>query len=356
MLGTRTLTRLLRGRRALALTAVGACVVLAGCGSSSSSSGGKSASGSGGATKTVSVGISAPNINLLPLWLGEQKGFYQKAGIKIKTVLLTPTTTNTALTSGSVNFLDGSPNNFVTALAKHVSQLTVSATSEGLPLGLVVSKKFADEHHITSSTPTTTIAHDMIGSSGGAASPTTKGQAALFLKENGVSISQVKVALLATPSAYLTAMKTGQIDWFETSEPLPLQAQAQGLGTLVASPSNTKAWTPANTGIGAIMITTDKFADANSSTVRAFVKATTQATDYIRRHESAADVIDIAAKNLTGVPRSVLKQSITSIDWPPTGKMTAAQWATTVKFIASLGALPAGTKVTSADWTNKYLP
>jgi len=356
----RTVTKLLGGRAACALAALGACAVLVGCGSSSNSgshsgSNSKSGASAGSGLKEVDVGVSAANINLLPLWVGEQMGYYQKAGLRIKTVTLTPTTTNTALTSGSVQFLDGSPNNFVTAVGQGVPQLAVSATSQGLPLGFVISKKFADAHHITSSTPTRVIAHDLVGSTGGAASPTTEGQAALFLEENGVSIKQVKVALLASPSVYLTALRDGQIDWFSTSEPLPLQAQAAGLGEVVATPSNVNAWTPANTGIGAIMITTKQYASGSSSMVKAFVTATAQATRYLRENEGSADVLGIASKNLSGVPQSILKQSIAAIDWRSNGQMTAAQWATTVGFISKLGALRPGTKVTSGDWSNAYL-
>ena len=355
------ITKLLCGRRAYALAALvalGVCAALAGCGSSSSSSSGSPASAvskSHPGTKTVDVGVSAANINLLPLWIGEQQGDYTRAGLQIKTVTLTPTTTNTALTSGSVQFLDGSPNNFVTAVGQGVPQLAVSATSQGLPLGFVIGTKFAAAHHITTATPTTTIAKDLIGSTGGAASATTEGQTALFLEENGVGIKQVKVALLATPSVYLTALRDGQIDWFSTSEPLPLQAQAEGLGMVVGTPSNTKAWSPTNTGIGAIMITTRQFAAQNAGTVKAFVTATQEATRYLEANEASAQVLDIAAKNLPGVPRSVLKQSIAAIEWRRNGDMTSEQWATTVNFIKKLGVLRAGSNITSADWSNAYL-
>jgi NitT/TauT family transport system substrate-binding protein len=72
-------------RRILGLGAVLVVVVgVAGCGSSDSGSGGSSAS-DGSTTTTVKVGI-IPIVDVAPLYLGQQKGFFSSRGIKLEMV------------------------------------------------------------------------------------------------------------------------------------------------------------------------------------------------------------------------------------------------------------------------------
>ena len=178
----------------------------------------------------------------------------------------------------------------------------------------------------------------------------------LFLREYGVNINQMKVATLTSPQVYLTAMKTNQIDWFCTSEPTPLQAQAAGAGIVVAGPGNVAAWSPDNIGPGNITITQRSYAAQNANTVKRFTQAMQEAVKYIHDNEGSDAVADIAAGELPNVPHDVLKQAISEIDWPVNGKMTAAQWSAGVKFSSQIGAIEGGTKVSEgADWTNEYL-
>lgn len=331
-------------RRACLLAVVGALsLVLAACGGSPSGSQG------------VTVGISTPNINLLPLWLADQKGYFARAGLTVKIALLTPATTNTALNSGSVQFLDGSPNNFLIANNQGTGQLAVMQTAQGIPLGLVVSKKFATDHTLTKQTPPKAVAQALVGATGGSASESTTGQADLFLRENGVRVDQTKIATLASPKAYLTALQQGQVDWFSTSEPTPMQAEAQGAGIVVASPRNVTAWSPSKIGIGSLLVTSKKYAKSSPDTVRKFVQATSSALRYISVHKGSEDVVDVAEGQLPGVPRTILKQVIDDIDWGGTGAMSAELWDTTARFITQLGVVPKDTKVTADDWTNEYL-
>ena len=56
------------------------------------------------------------------------------------------------------------------------------------------------------------------------------------------------------------------------------------------------------------------------------------------------------------VPANVLESSLEQVDWLAKSSMDAATWNTTTAFIDAKGALPDGAKVTTSDWTNKYLP
>jgi NitT/TauT family transport system substrate-binding protein len=141
-----------------------------------------------------------------------------------------------------------------------------------------------------------------------------------------------------------------------TSEPTPLQTQAEGAGIVVATPSNVAAWSPSNIGPGNITITTKSYAAKNPDVVKKFAQAMQAATKYIHDNEQSTAVTDIAAAELTGIPSDVLKESISQIDWPENGEMTAAQWAAGLKFSVAIGAAKASTTVAEGtDWTNQYL-
>jgi NitT/TauT family transport system substrate-binding protein len=255
-----------------------------------------------------------------------------------------------------VQFLAGSAKNFLTAVEKGTDEVTVAQTSVGVPLGLVVSTKFAKAHHITKDTPPATVAKDLVGSTGGSASESTTAEVGLFLRQYGVDISKMKVATLTNPQMYVTALKTDQVDWFCTSEPTPLQAQAAGSGIVVARSTDVDAWSPKNMGPGNITITSKSFAAEHADTVTRFTQAMQEAMKYIHDNEGSAALTDIAAAESPGVPRDVLKESISEIDWPENSRMTAAQWDTGVKFTARIGAIKASTTVKEGtDWTNKYL-
>lgn len=317
---------------------------------------GSSGSGSGGGSDSVTVGVSGDNVNILPVWVAQQKGYFTKYGVNVKLAVLSATSTNSALASGSVQFLAGSAKNFLTAVQQNVGEIAVAQTSIGVPLGLVVSTSFANAHHITKDTPLATVAKDLVGSTGGSASTSTTAEVNLFLKPYGVSTSSMKIATLSSAQTYLTALKTNEIDWFMTSEPTPLQAQAQGAGIVVATSKNVAAWAPDTIGPGNITITTKSYAAKNPDVVKKFTQAMQAAVQYIQDNEQSSAVTAIAANELSGVPNDVLEQSIAEIDWPETSDMTVAGWTAGVKFTVQTGAVSASTTVhEGTDWTNQYL-
>lgn len=315
-----------------------------------------SASGSSDGKLDITVGVSDDNVNILPVWVAQQKGFFAKYGINVKLEVLSTTTTNSALASGSVQFLAGSAKNFLTAIQQGVPEIAVAQTSIGVPLGLVVSTKFADAHHITKDTPLATVAKDLIGSTGGSASNSTTAEVNLFLQSYGVNAGNMKVTTLSTSQTYLAALKTNEIDWFMTSEPTPLQAQAEGAGIVVATPENVAVWSPDNIGPGNITVTTKSYAAKNPDTVKKFTQAMQAAVAYIHTNEQSSAVTSIATTELSGIPSAVLSESISQIDWPADSQMTTAQWAAGVKFTAEIGSIKSSTTVhEGTDWTNQYL-
>jgi NitT/TauT family transport system substrate-binding protein len=328
----------------LALTAAAA---VAACGSSSGA-------GSGGSgSTTIKAGLGG-NIFDLPLRVADEKGYFKRQGLNVQFVTLTASTGTPALQSGSVQFLNDSPTDFLTATSKGTPEIAVGVDSIGSPLGLIVTKKFAADHHLTASTPSATVAKALIGSTAGASAPTTKAEAGVMLRSYGVQTSQMKWATLPSPAADEAALKSGQIDWFVTSEPIPLQVQSSGSGVVVVGPEKAPAWDNSRTGIGTTLVATKGYASSNSSTVSRFATAVQKADEYIRGHEQ--QVLPIARQALPGVPDSVLLQSMKLVDWPATVKMSAAEWATSLGWINRQGLIGGlGSTLKTSDYTNEYI-
>ncbi|MVZ99739.1 ABC transporter substrate-binding protein [Actinomadura sp. LD22] len=337
------------GRRIRALAPAAALVLgsalLTACGGSS---------GSGGST-TVTVGSNG-NIFDMPLKLADSAGYFRKQGLKVKFVTTTASTGTSALQSGSVQFLNNSPTGFTSALAKKVPEVAIAVSGLGNPLGLVVSKKFAGAHKLTAASPAAQVAQALAGSKGGVSSANTKAEAGLFLKANGVDPGSVKWVTLPSASADKAALSSGQIDWFITSEPIPLQVQNEGDGIVVADPQKAPMWAAAQAGYGEVVVATKSYLSGHASAAKKFVAAVQEANNYLATHPGDPTVMNVARQVQKGIPDAVLKSSVTLVEWPKSGAMDEAGWTKTLAFVNSLGALPDGAKVTTENWTNKYLP
>ncbi len=328
-----------------ATVALGATLLTA-CGSSTTTSNG---------TTTVTVGVGG-NIFDMSIRVAEANGYFRQQGLKIKYVTLTASTGATALESGSVQFLNDSPTNFLSAIGKGLPETAIGTNGLGNPLGLIVSTKFAKAHKLTAATPAGQVARALAGSTGGASSANTKAEAGIFLKAYGVDPGKVKWVSLPSPAADKASLRSNQIDWFTTSEPTPLQIQHDGDGVVVADPVKVPQWSAAQAGYGQLVVVRKSYATQNAATVKKFATAVQQATKYMNQHLDDATVQNVAAKALPGVPATVLKDSLPQVEWPQSDAMSTALWNTTLAFINSLAALPKKAKVTSDDWTNKYLP
>lgn len=303
--------------------------------------------------ENVSCGASTSSILNLPIWVGQADGFYAKQGLNVQWVLLSASTITTALVSGSVNFATASPTTYMQAIQAADPVVSVAEDALGLPLGFVVSSTFAQAHGITASTPTATAFKDLVGSTGGASAASTLAQGNLALEEFGVEPSQVSIVTLASPAADEAALQKNQINWFVTSEPIPLQMQAEGFGIVIGNPTVVKVWAPKAVGYGQVILATTSIVNANSTLMKKIVRGTEAATAYIGHHEQK--VLNVAQANSPGVARTLLLKSYKLLSWPATGAMTTKLMGVTVKFIIVQQSVPAGFHLTEGiNWTNRF--
>ncbi|MGW0808308.1 ABC transporter substrate-binding protein [Nonomuraea sp. NPDC002799] len=345
--GSRTSVTRGRPRAVVLATALALSAALtAACGDSGSAQGGLTA---------VTVG-AGENIFDLPLKLAQAKGFFQKQGLKVTFVSTNASTGPAALESGSVQFLNSSPTGFLSALAKGIPQVAIAADGLGNPLGIVVSKKFAEASKLSGSTPVAEVAKALGTSIGGASSANTKAQASMFLKTRGVDPAQVKWVSLPSPAANKAALNSGQIDWFITSEPTPLSIEHAGEGVVVADPLRVPEWSAEQSGYGEFVVVRKDFLGKNADVAKKFVAAVQEATAYMNAHQHDAELLNLTSKEMSGIPVPVLEASLTHAGWPTSAAMDEATWKKTLDFVNGLGVLTKVMTVTANDWTNTYVP
>ncbi|MFG2659145.1 ABC transporter substrate-binding protein [Streptomyces sp. NPDC048425] len=334
---------------ALTSVAIFGAPLLTACGNDGSSS-----VGADGKT-TVSVGVSG-NIFDLSIRLADENGYFAQHNIKIKYVTLTAATGTSALQSGSVQFLNSSPTSFLAALSKGLPEISVATNGGGNPLGVVVSDTFAKKHGLTADTPADQVAKALAGSTAGASSANTQAEAGLFLKAHGVDPAKLKWVSLPSPAADKAALAKGEVDWFITSEPIPLQVQYEGDGVVVADPDKVPQWAFEDAGYGQVVAVKKSYANSDTATVKGFAAAVQQATAYLSTHSADKTVLAAARETLPGVPDKVLSESVKQVAWPESAKQDATGWKKTLAFVKDgIGAVPDAT-VTSDNWTNTYLP
>jgi NitT/TauT family transport system substrate-binding protein len=333
----------------LALTAT-VLLGTAGCGGNLLSSDSGSADGG----SSVTVGISG-NIFDLSIRLAEDKGYFKQQGLTVKYVTVTASTGPSALASGSLQFLNESPTGFLSAVAKKIPQTAIAANGLGNPLGIVVSKAFAQAHGLTAQSAAADTAAALADSKGGVSSANTKAEAGIFLKAHNVDPDRVKWFSLPSPAADKAALANGQIDWFITSQPLPLQIQAAGGGTVVADSLKVPEWSAEQAGYSQFVVANTSWLKQNGDAAKKFASAVQQATKFINENPKDSSVLASARTGLPGIPDEVLAGSIAQIQWPVSDAMDAQIWTTTLTFVNKMGAVSGGAKVSSTDWTNSYV-
>ncbi|MGW2822667.1 ABC transporter substrate-binding protein [Streptomyces sp. NPDC001443] len=315
-----------------------------------------SATTSSDGTTTVSVGISG-NVFDLSIRLADANGYFTEQKIKIKYVTLTAATGTSALESGSVQFLNSSPTGFLAALSKKLPEISVATNGGGNPLGVVVSDEFAKEHNLTADTPADQVAKALAGSTAGVSSANTKAEAGIFLKAHDVDPGKVKWVTLPSPAADKAALTKGEVDWFITSEPIPLQVQHQGDGVVVADPTKVPEWAYEQAGYGQVVVAKQNYAKSNEKVTKGFATAVQQATEYLSSHDSGdAKVLAAARTTLPGTPDDVLSAAVSQVKWPASAKQDDEGWKKTLAFVKDgIGAVP-DASISADNWTNTYLP
>jgi NitT/TauT family transport system substrate-binding protein len=335
-------------------TAAGAVVVAAVLSAAACASSGGSSTGGAAANAVTDVTIAYPtlSIHILPLQLGITDGIFAKHHLSVRLVSLNNSQTVVAgLASGSVQYAGVSAAGLLTAASKGANVESVLAYDNGVPLQLVVSKAFADQHSLRPGADITTVVKDLAHTTLGVNGLTDEGVARQLLTSYGVDPSTVRYAQLSSTAAQLTELQKGGIDWVLLSPPNSYQLQSTNAGYILGSAANIQSW-PSD--ISNFVLATDgSYAAAHATVTKELVAAVNEAVAFVAKNPSQA--VTVAMREFPSVSRADLLESIRGISWATDGTQTQQLWQSTIAFNAKTGSLKSGaTAVQGKTWTNEY--
>jgi len=256
------------------VTAVAACGSGGGSSSASSASAGSSggagassSAASGGAATNLTVAYAATGAGFSDLYVGVADGIFQKYGLNVKLVQVTPANLIPSLLSGSAQIGGGVADGAAAAILKG-EKLEYVALSEGTyNLQLWANKGVSS-------------VHDLVGKT---VALTTQGSETDFaltamLQSYGISPDKVNRKYLVTAPQMLSAMHSGAVD-AGLFQPPQAQTLSETGGKVVDSLSNLPY------AVGAYT-TTSSYATANPGVIAKFIAAEKANLAYLRSNPS----------------------------------------------------------------------
>ncbi|WP_329118322.1 ABC transporter substrate-binding protein [Streptomyces sp. NBC_01465] len=290
-------------RRLFAGLAVGALLVAASACGSSGGSGSSGKSPTSANPTTVKVGI-IPILDVAPLYLGEEKGFFKRNGLKLS---LTPAQGGAAIVPGVVSgqFQFGF-SNVTSLMVAQTNGVPVKAVANGVAStgepgadfgGLTVKKGSAIKS-----------AKDLAGKTVAVNTLKNINDTAVreAVRKAGGDSSKVKFVELAFDQMP-AALAKGQIDAAMAVEPALTTIKSQG-GTEIAWP-----FVDVAEGLTiAMYFTSTQYAQANPAVAKAFQKAVAESLAYANTHP---DEVRKVLTTYTKIPANLLSE-LTLPHWP----------------------------------------
>jgi NitT/TauT family transport system substrate-binding protein len=261
----------LRNLAAAAAATAAVAVALAACSSASTTS-----TGSTNAAKktvlTVNLGMSAGNVDSIPVYIAQQKGYYTKEGLNVVIDTLSggDASIDAALDSNSIAIGDG-------GMAQWVSDIL-----RGSIHAKIVAQAAERTYEILSQ-PSITSVKQLSGKAFGISSPNAADQvfAEAVLAQYGVSSSAVTWVSVGSPASRFAAVSSGRVAAIEAP-----------VTSLPGSIPNTVALVPAAkapvTFISTGFVMNNSFLQANPTAAKAFIAATVMGEAYARANPAAA--------------------------------------------------------------------
>jgi NitT/TauT family transport system substrate-binding protein len=202
------------------------------------------------------IGISAPVVTILPVWMGEAGGFYQKEGLKVEVINMEGGTRGLqVLLSGEIQ-------------AMHVGLApAVLANKQGADLRLVTST--CNTIPITMFTKPGINTQDLKGKTFGISTFGSETDIAIsiLLKNLGLTRQDVTVSQIGGSSQRFAALVAGRIDVAPLIEPGITRAKERGFEPIVDLAAAKTPW------IFDSVVVTSGYLKQNRATLTRFVKA-----------------------------------------------------------------------------------
>ncbi|HEY4386234.1 MAG TPA: ABC transporter substrate-binding protein [Ktedonobacteraceae bacterium] len=245
---------------------------------------------------TLNVGQLNDSINFFPFYVAEQMGYFKAQGITLgkRPRLQTGPKVVSALEDGSIDIGGGVMTDAFDMTRVDWAARIIGALTNGYVVDIVVSKKFAQQTGLTEESPLADKVKALRGKKIAMTGPGSGTEALLIYLFQQYGMDAQKDAHLTSlgsnNSAALTALRNNTVDALSFFSPIGQAAEAQGIGDIFISPDNGDV--PALRGdVHGIFYTRQTVIDAKPKAVQGFIRAVSQAENYIQTNPDKAKVL-----------------------------------------------------------------
>lgn len=334
--------------------------ICAACGSSSGSSGSGGGGASAGNAKgmtTVSMVEDEEGFGNTALYVAQKEGFFTKNGIKVDLRNLgTGSTTGEVMQSGKVNVAVSATYEMGT-LASQGAPLQAFSLYGNTPIDICVSKPFAQEKGLSSSSSLSTVFAALKGSKVGISGPNSAPDliGKYLQRQYGHydPTSAVQTISVGSHAALAEAVERNQVNVVFSSPPTCNIAVQAGKAVEVAT---SKQFSDLLQTPEYILYAKKSYLTSNPTVAKKINKALAEAEAFCRTHKSA--VVDIMHGYFPSVPKPLMSKIYTSEVLPViphSPAMTASGW----QRVSSIIKPATSSTLNSTEgnvWTNQYVP
>lgn len=229
--------------------------------------------------KKIRMGIASTNVSYLAFFTALQKGFFKEEGVDLELILMAPTTTNTAVLRGDLEY-NGTPTGIIGgAIRGQPTKVVIFTVAR--PLQILMSRKEIKE-------PSQLRGKKIAATSGGGSTTFIAYQ---VLRQFGLEPGKdVEVILMGgAPSNRLSVLEAGTVDAALLSVPENIIAAHKGYNELIFMGDRIEF--PQN-GFG----TTEKRIRENPDEVYRMVRATLRGLSFLWDKKNYEQIISIVLK------------------------------------------------------------
>jgi len=249
---------------------------------------------------TLNVGQISDSVAFFPLYVAEQRGYFEDEGVKMgeRPRLGTGAKLAAALQSGSIDLGAGVLTDALNLYGNDVSAELTASLVEKYYVDIVVGEDFDGPG---GDAPLEERVAALEGKNIGITGPGsgTEALVAFIFQQNGMdpATDAKLVNLGADPAAALGALESGQVDALSFFQPVAQQAEATDAGTTYISPSRGDIPGFEDTAHGVVFTTAD-IREQKSDEIDAFQKAIARANTDIREDPGVEKLL---ADYMTGI-------------------------------------------------------
>lgn len=297
---------------------------------------------------------------LAPVYIAIEKGFFKEEGLEVDYVEIESGILGQAsLMGGQAHFSDVDPLQAALLKDQGGALMMVYNLVNRVTLDFILRTEVAERLRVTRQTPIMDRFRALRGLNIGITRPGAPTDAfpRYFLKRAGFDPDRdARLVQVGGVPALAAALKSGRIDGFMLSPPLPQTLEKEGAGRIIIK--NTAGDVPELANVTYVALTvTEPFARHNPRLVRTYLRAVGRANAWMRKNTDEALKI-LGTKYFSDTPAEVLRVSWDALlpAISADGRFTEAGVRGYLGVFETIGQ---GVKADSAEgtlWSNRFLP